>query len=74
MSTKDAGMRIRVETELREAFVQACQRQGFAAAEVLLSPNQVAMAGEIRAYPLFLALSAWAVLAFLRQVWGGGQP
>ncbi|MBA4341629.1 MAG: plasmid-related protein [Methylibium sp.] len=35
MSTKDAGMRIRVETELREAFVQACQRQGFAAAEVL---------------------------------------
>ena len=35
MNTKDAGMRIRVERELREAFVQACQSQGLVAAEVL---------------------------------------
>jgi Ca2+-binding EF-hand superfamily protein len=35
MSTKDAGMRIRVERELRDAFVEACQSQGLVAAEVL---------------------------------------
>ncbi|MEP7101794.1 MAG: plasmid-related protein [Burkholderiales bacterium] len=35
MSTKDSGMRIRVERELRDAFVQACQSQGLIAAEVL---------------------------------------
>lgn len=35
MNTKDAGMRIRVERELRDAFVQACQSQGLVAAEVL---------------------------------------
>jgi hypothetical protein len=35
MNTKDAGMRIRVERELRDAFVSACQSQGLVAAEVL---------------------------------------
>ena len=35
MSPKDAGMRIRVERELRDAFVAACQSQGLVAAEVL---------------------------------------
>jgi len=35
MNTKDAGMRIRVERELRDAFVQACQAQGLVASEVL---------------------------------------
>lgn len=35
MSTKDTGIRIRVETELREAFVQACRSQDRAASEVL---------------------------------------
>ena len=35
MSTKDAGLRIRVERELREAFVAACQSQGLVASEVL---------------------------------------
>ena len=35
MSTKDSGMRIRIERELREAFVQACQAQGLGASEVL---------------------------------------
>lgn len=35
MSNKDAGLRIRVERELREAFVQACQAQGLGASEVL---------------------------------------
>jgi hypothetical protein len=35
MKIKDAGMRIRVEKELREAFVQACRDQDRAAAEVL---------------------------------------
>ena len=35
MSTKDAGMRIRVERDLRDAFVAACQSQGLVAAEVL---------------------------------------
>lgn len=35
MQTKDAGMRIRVERELRDAFVAACQAQGLVASEVL---------------------------------------
>jgi hypothetical protein len=35
MTTKDAGMRIRVERDLRDAFVDACQSQGLVAAEVL---------------------------------------
>jgi len=35
---------------------------------VLLSPNTLIIAGEIRAYPLFLSLSAWSVWAFLRCV------
>ena len=35
MTTKDSGMRIRVERELRDAFVQACQAQGTVASEVL---------------------------------------
>lgn len=35
MTTKDSGMRIRIERELRDAFVQACQSQGLVAAEVL---------------------------------------
>lgn len=38
----------------------------FVMAVVLLSPNTLVIAGEIRAYPLFLALSAWSVWAFLR--------
>ncbi len=37
MSTKDSGMRIRVERELREAFVQACRAQDRPASEVLRS-------------------------------------
>lgn len=35
LSTKDSGMRIRIERELRDAFVQACQSQGLIASEVL---------------------------------------
>lgn len=35
MTTKDSGMRIRIERELRDAFVEACQSQGLIAAEVL---------------------------------------
>jgi antitoxin component of RelBE/YafQ-DinJ toxin-antitoxin module len=35
MTTKDSGMRIRIERELRDAFVQACQAQGLGASEVL---------------------------------------
>lgn len=35
VGSKDAGMRIRVERELRDAFVAACQSQGLVAAEVL---------------------------------------
>jgi hypothetical protein len=35
MSIKDSGMRIRVEKELREAFVQACRAKNRPAAEVL---------------------------------------
>lgn len=38
----------------------------FVVAFVLLAPNTLIIAGEIRAYPLFLALSAWSVWAFLR--------
>lgn len=32
---KDAGLRVRVEKELREEFVGACRLQGFKAAAVL---------------------------------------
>jgi hypothetical protein len=35
MSIKDSGMRIRVEKDLRDAFVQACRAQDRAAADVL---------------------------------------
>lgn len=35
MTIKDSGMRIRVEKDLREAFVQACRAQDRAAADVL---------------------------------------
>jgi len=35
LSTKDSGMRIRIERDERDAFVQACQSQGLVAAEVL---------------------------------------
>lgn len=35
MLLKDSGMRIRVEKELREAFVQACRAQNRVAADVL---------------------------------------
>lgn len=35
MSIKDSGIRIRVEKELREAFVQACRAQERAASDVL---------------------------------------
>lgn len=35
MSSKDAGLRIRVEKDLRQAFVDACRAQGMAASEVL---------------------------------------
>jgi hypothetical protein len=35
MALKNSGMRIRVEKELREAFVQACRTQNRAAADVL---------------------------------------
>jgi hypothetical protein len=33
--TKDSGMRIRVEKELRKAFIQACRSQNRPAADVL---------------------------------------
>jgi hypothetical protein len=35
MSLKDAGMRVRVEKELREAFVRACRDQDRHASDVL---------------------------------------
>jgi hypothetical protein len=35
MSTKDSGMRVRVEKEVRDAFVQACHARNRPAAEVL---------------------------------------
>ena len=35
MSSKDAGLRIRVERELRESFVDACKGQNRVASEVL---------------------------------------
>ena len=35
MNVKDSGMRIRVERDLREAFVQVCHAQNRAAADVL---------------------------------------
>ena len=35
MTSKDCGMRIRIERDHRDAFVQACQSQGLVAAEVL---------------------------------------
>ncbi|MFN3644578.1 MAG: glycosyltransferase family 39 protein [Gemmobacter sp.] len=38
----------------------------FAAVAVMLSANALGAASAIRAYPLFLALTAWAALAYLR--------
>lgn len=35
LKTKDAGLRLRVEKELREEFVQACRSMGKPAAQVL---------------------------------------
>ena len=35
MTTKDCGMRIRIERDLRDAFVASCQSQGLGASEVL---------------------------------------
>lgn len=35
MKTKDAGMRIRVEKDLRDAFIQSCHAANRPAAEVL---------------------------------------
>lgn len=35
MAAKDKGMRIRVERELREEFLEVCQREGRPAAQVL---------------------------------------
>ena len=35
MKTKDAGLRIRIDRELREAFVEACRGQDRPAAQVL---------------------------------------
>jgi len=35
MKTKDAGLRIRIDRELREAFVTACRAQDKPAAQVL---------------------------------------
>lgn len=35
MSSKDAGIRVRVEKDLREAFVEACRGQGLGASSVL---------------------------------------
>lgn len=35
MKTKDAGLRIRIDRELREAFVAACRENDMPAAQVL---------------------------------------
>ena len=35
MPAKDAGIRVRVEKRLREAFVEACRTQGLPASDVL---------------------------------------
>jgi hypothetical protein len=35
MRTKDAGLRLRVERDLREEFVETCRLEGKAAAQVL---------------------------------------
>lgn len=35
MKTKDAGLRIRIDRDLRESFVAACRDQDKAAAQVL---------------------------------------
>jgi hypothetical protein len=35
LKTKDAGLRVRVERDLREDFVEICRREGKPAAQVL---------------------------------------
>ncbi len=35
MQKKDVGLRIRIERDLRDTFVEACRFQGVAASEVL---------------------------------------
>ncbi len=61
MSTKDSGMRVRIERDSRDAFVQACQSQGLIAAEVLRdfmrgfaakhSTEQAMLFGQTKAQP-----------------------
>jgi hypothetical protein len=43
----------------------------FAAAAMMLSANALGTASAIRAYPLFMALTAWAALAYLRLALDG---
>lgn len=46
MSLKDSGMRIRVEKELREAFVQACRAQDLHASDVLRAFTEKQLPGQ----------------------------
>ncbi|WP_157959572.1 glycosyltransferase family 39 protein [Devosia submarina] len=45
-----------------------------ALAIVYLAPGTIVQAGEIRAYPLFFSLSAWACLAYIRAISRSDEP
>lgn len=52
--TKDAGLRLRVEREIRQEFVEACRAEGKSAAQVLreymrayIARNQATVQGEL---------------------------
>jgi hypothetical protein len=53
MKTKDAGLRIRIDRELREAFLAACRGKDKPAAQVLreFMRNYVNASGTIRGKP-----------------------
>lgn len=52
---KEAGMRIRIEPELREAFVTACRTQDLPAAQVLRSFMKEYVRKCERVQPVFTA-------------------
>lgn len=58
LKTKDVGLRLRIERELREEFVEMCRSEGRAAAQVLrdfmreyVSKNRVSQQRELFSAP-----------------------
>ena len=70
--TKDAGLRLRVEREIRQEFVEACRAEGKTAAQVLreymrdyIARNRAAAQREL--FPPFGSMPRWQGGHFLRN-------